>query len=258
MPEIVGRLRTPRLASAPSSPQVGEAYYNTTDNTLYWWNGTAWISASGSGADLVYNGAFPANTPYTDGDVVIYNGMAYLCVRPTSATPVPWTGISGPSGPPGPQGPQGAAGVAGAQGAGVPTPVVNGTWLKGVGGAALWTSLQATDVPGLVAADTAWHYVGSAGEPAFQNGFYNYGGQFVTTRFRKLATGLVVLDGLIGGGTSGTVAFTLPVGYRPDMYRHIGGWGTEVIAGIRINTDGTVQLNGTPGYFTLSGISFYP
>lgn len=96
MPEIVGRLRTPRLASAPATPAVGEMYYNTATNTLYWWNGTAWVSASGgAGADLVYNGDFPAATPYTDGDIVISGNVAYLCVRPTSATPTPWTGGTG-------------------------------------------------------------------------------------------------------------------------------------------------------------------
>ena len=47
MPEIVGRLRTPRLASAPGSPQVGEMYYDTGTNVLYWWNGTAWTSSAG-------------------------------------------------------------------------------------------------------------------------------------------------------------------------------------------------------------------
>jgi hypothetical protein len=50
MPEIVGRLRTPRLASAPAAPVVGEMYYDTTTNILYWWNGTAWTSASGGAA----------------------------------------------------------------------------------------------------------------------------------------------------------------------------------------------------------------
>ena len=45
-----------------------------------------------AGADLVYNGDFPTSTPYTDGDVVVYNGIAYLCVRPTSAAPTPWPG----------------------------------------------------------------------------------------------------------------------------------------------------------------------
>src|SRR4029077_4675700 len=93
MPEIVGRLRTPRLAVAPSSPTAGEMYYDTATNTLYWYNGTAWVSSSGGGAgstDLVYNGDFPANTPYTDGDFVVSNGVAYMCVRPTSASPTPW------------------------------------------------------------------------------------------------------------------------------------------------------------------------
>jgi hypothetical protein len=53
-------------------------------------------AAAGGGADLVYNGSFPANTPYTDGDIVVSNGIAYLCVRPTSAAPTPWAGSRGP------------------------------------------------------------------------------------------------------------------------------------------------------------------
>jgi hypothetical protein len=89
MPEVVGRLRTPRLASAPSSPAVGEVYYDTALSVLYWWNGTSWISAAGT-TQLDYNGGFPTGTPYTDGDIVVYNGIAYMCVRPTSAAPTPW------------------------------------------------------------------------------------------------------------------------------------------------------------------------
>jgi hypothetical protein len=49
MPEVVGRLRTPRLPSAPASPAVGEMYYDTTTNVLYWWNGTVWTSSAGGG-----------------------------------------------------------------------------------------------------------------------------------------------------------------------------------------------------------------
>jgi hypothetical protein len=109
MPEVVGRLRTPRLAAAPASPAKGEMYFDTGTNKLYWWNGTAWIdSTGGSGSiDLVYNGEFPAGTPYTDGDIVIDNGVPYLCVMPTSSEPTPWQTEAGVVGPPGPAGPTG-------------------------------------------------------------------------------------------------------------------------------------------------------
>lgn len=36
------------LGSAPSSPVTGQLYYNSTQNVLYWWNGTTWISAAGA------------------------------------------------------------------------------------------------------------------------------------------------------------------------------------------------------------------
>ena len=45
MPEFPGRLRTPRLASAPSSPAEGEMYYDTAGKILYWRNNAVWVSA---------------------------------------------------------------------------------------------------------------------------------------------------------------------------------------------------------------------
>ncbi len=40
--------RIQNLSSAPSTPVSGQVYFNTTDNVLYFFDGTNWISTSGS------------------------------------------------------------------------------------------------------------------------------------------------------------------------------------------------------------------
>jgi len=40
--------RIQNISAAPSNPVKGQIYYNTGDNILYFWNGTEWISTSGS------------------------------------------------------------------------------------------------------------------------------------------------------------------------------------------------------------------
>jgi hypothetical protein len=40
--------RIQNLGAAPSNPVSGQLYYNSQDNIMYFWNGTEWISTSGS------------------------------------------------------------------------------------------------------------------------------------------------------------------------------------------------------------------
>jgi hypothetical protein len=49
--------RIQNLANAPSSPVAGQIYYNTGDNTLRYWNGTAWLTLAqgGSVTDAINN-----------------------------------------------------------------------------------------------------------------------------------------------------------------------------------------------------------
>jgi hypothetical protein len=87
----------------------------------------AQLPESGIGAELTYEGDYASATTYQDGDVVVKDGVAYLCVGgPTTVAPdiAPW----------------------GAGGQPLP-PVVNGKWLKGVGGAAVWSDIDDASLP---------------------------------------------------------------------------------------------------------------
>ena len=59
-----------------------------------------------------------------------------------------------------------------------------------------------------------WHYVGEAGEPAFENGWENVPGD-TNLAFRIREPGVVDLHGAVQSGTPGAAIFTLPEGYRP-------------------------------------------
>jgi hypothetical protein len=38
------------LGTAPATPSKGQIYFNSADNTLYWWDGTQWVAAKSAGS----------------------------------------------------------------------------------------------------------------------------------------------------------------------------------------------------------------
>lgn len=57
------------LASAPSSPVVGQIYYNTTDARMYFWDGSQWVDMSGDIQDVLGGAGLTASTS-ANGDVI--------------------------------------------------------------------------------------------------------------------------------------------------------------------------------------------
>lgn len=101
--------------------------------------------------------------------------------------------------------------------------------------------------PGVVGSDELeddepYRIVGTPGEPAFQNGWDNWGNDFSEAGFYKDLHGVVHLKGTVSGGTNDAAAFTLPEGYRPseNLFLPLAGGG-PVAANLQIFTDGSVE-----------------
>jgi hypothetical protein len=72
-------LRAHILGTAPSAPVTGQMYYNSGDNTLYWWDGGAWVSARGGAS------ATPQATAGTQGTIQLAGDLAGSATSPAVA-----------------------------------------------------------------------------------------------------------------------------------------------------------------------------
>lgn len=92
--------------------------------------------------------------------------------------------------------------------------------------------------------------------PTLSNGWAAFGA--VVTGFKKTTTGQVVLKGRIAGGTMGSAAFTLPVGYRPGDLKLFAARGPSgTFATVAVYNNGIVAPNdGTNADISLDGCMF--
>ena len=85
------------------------------------------------------------------------------------------------------------------------------------------------------------HYVGAAGEPAFQNSWSNVGDPYQVCCFGKDINGGLHLFGRATGGPANTIIFTLPSGNRPPKTLRFKT-DMEDTGVIEINASGEVKL----------------
>src|SRR5215831_9240376 len=69
--------RAHQLGAAPASPVTGQLYYDTGSNTLFYYNGSTWVSASG--------GTPPDATTSSKGIVQLAGDLAGTAAAPVVA-----------------------------------------------------------------------------------------------------------------------------------------------------------------------------
>ncbi len=128
------------------------------------------------------------------------------------------------------------------------------------------THASSANIATNLAAPEQFHQIGASGEPGFQHGWTNNGTYEAPAGFYKDREGVVHLTGDVAG-SSGSVIFQLPAGYRPaagkfqsfeeDCSCSAGYTGTVQVGGTgSILGDGAVELVVLGTVVSLDGITF--
>lgn len=125
------------------------------------------------------------------------------------------------------------------------------------------TKTNAASISTLQTAATVedWHV------PTLVNGWINFDttGDYSNFKYKKLPSGLVVLEGLANGqNKSGNIMFYLPVGYRPVRRLLFPTLANDAVARIDVGVDGGVEyqpnISGSvqsPNWANISGVVFW-
>lgn len=137
---------------------------------------------------------------------------------------------------------------------GIPVPVVNGQWVKGVGGAAVWSAITPADVY----ADSGWLPL-TLQSPWVAMG--TGGASRAAPSYRKIASVVYLRGSIQGGPAAGGTVFVLPAGFRPTGVLLITGAVYPPTAGsapLTIGNDGTatIYLGSTWAQVGLDGVTF--
>lgn len=112
----------------------------------------------------------------------------------------------------------------------------------------------------LATAADLWHEVGTAGEPAFTNGWVNFDAVQPGAAFMKDAMGFVHVRGVVRSGTYQADMFTLPVGYRvakgPITCLVLSNAAMGAVQVVE-NTGRVRLVIGSTTYACLYGVSFF-
>lgn len=93
--------------------------------------------------------------------------------------------------------------------------------------------------------------------PTLINSWANLGSGFETAEYLKDPFGFVHLKGVIVGGATGSIAFTLPAGFRPGATTLNAAGGSAVVVDVEIAPEGNVTPFFASGVnIGLSGITF--